>query len=120
MKKLPLFPHRYRNIGWILLIPSAILGFAYLFFDYNAPWLELNLFPKQQIQISTNFTDEVAAIGLILSFVLIAFSREKVEDEAIQYFRLEALQWAVLTNYLVLLLCIMFCYGGLFFYCNDF
>lgn len=115
MKKLPLLPHRYRQMGLILFVPALALGIAYLFFDYTIPFLEVNLHPKETIQISTNFTDELAAISLIASFIMIAFSREKIEDEAIQYFRLEALQWAVWVNYAVLILCIMLCYGGLFF-----
>ena len=65
--------------------------------------------------LNNNFTDEVACVGFIVSLILIAFSKEKIEDEAIQFFRLEALQWAVYANYLVLILSILLCYGSLFF-----
>jgi len=114
MKKLPLLPHYYRQIGCILFVPFLALGIAYMAFDYTIPWLNYRMDPGG-IEFSTNFTDELAAVGLIASFVMIAFSREKIEDEAIQFFRLEALQWAVWVNYAILVLCILFCYGGLFF-----
>jgi hypothetical protein len=115
MKKNLLLPHSCRKAGFILLLPFIALGIAYLGWDYTIPWLEFNFFPKEQFQISTNFTDELASVGVIISLLMIAFSKEKIEDEAIQFFRLEALQWAVYANYLVLILAILFCYGGLFF-----
>ena len=65
--------------------------------------------------LNNNFSDEVACVGFIVSLILIGFSKEKIEDEAIQFFRLEALQWAVYANYLVLILSILLCYGSLFF-----
>lgn len=115
MKKL-LLPHVCRRIGYALLVPFLALGIAYMVWDYTLPWLEYHSNHKGVLDfMNTNFTDELATIGLIMSLVLIAFSKEKIEDEAIQFFRLEALQWAVYVNYLVLLLAVLFCYGGLFF-----
>jgi disulfide bond formation protein DsbB len=115
MKKL-LFPHSFRKVGYVLLVPFLALGIAYLGWNYEIPWL--NYHPEGHGSLSfmnTNFTDELATIGLIVSLILVAFSKEKIEDEAIQFFRLEALQWAVYANYLVLVLAVLFCYGGLFF-----
>lgn len=116
MKKLLLFPHAFRKIGYTLILPFLMLGIAYMGWDYTISWLDYN--PQLHIPVSwgnTNFTDELASIGLITSLLFIAFSKEKIEDEAIQFFRLEALQWAVYANYLVLILAVIFCYNGLFF-----
>ncbi len=117
MKKRLLLPHGCRTIGYILLVPFLALGIAYLGWDYTISWLEFHNKHKVNIDFFTNqnFTDEFITIGLIASLLLIAFSKEKIEDEAIQFFRLEALQWAVYANYLVLILAVLFCYGGLFF-----
>lgn len=115
MKKL-LFPHSFRNIGYVLLVPFLVLGIAYMAWDYEISWLSYQ--PEAHGSLSfmnTNFTDELTTLGLIISLVLIAFSKELVEDEAIQFFRLEALQWAVYANYLVLVLAVLFCYGEHFF-----
>lgn len=62
-----------------------------------------------------DLTDETAAIGVIISLLLIAFSREKVEDEMIGQLRLEALQWSVYANYIVLLIAILMVYDTAFF-----
>lgn len=116
MKQRLLLPHFYRNIGYGLLVPFLALGIAYMVGDYTIPWLEYHRNSKGVLDfMNTNFTDELATIGLIISLILIAFSKEKIEDEAIQFFRLEALQWAVYANYLVLIVAVLFCYGGLFF-----
>lgn len=116
MNKQLLLPHGCRTIGFIVLVPFLALGIAYMGWDFTLPWLEYHRNPKGVFDfVNNNFTDELASIGLIISLFLIAFSKEKIEDEAIQFFRLEALQWAVYANYLVLLLAVLFCYGELFF-----
>jgi len=115
MKKLPLLPHIYQRVGFLLFIPFLFLGIAYAGWDYEIPWLS---YSKQVQQISDqifsnhNFTDELAAVGLIVSLLLISFSKEKIEDEAIQFFRLASLQWAVLVNYMILILCVILVYGS--------
>ncbi len=117
MKQLPLFPHSWQKAGYIILPLFLAIGVAYLFFDYNIPWLQYKHNPQNVFDFSdNNFTDEVASLGMIVSLLLIAFSKEKTEDEMIQFIRLESLHWAVYANYLVLALCIIFVYGGLFFH----
>lgn len=117
MKQIKLFPHSFQRIGYVLLVPFLAMGIAYMFWDYNLPWLEFKIPGDGTLEFSAshNFTDEVASVGLIISLGFIAFSREKIEDEAIQYFRLEALQWAVYANYLVLIISIVAVYGTNFF-----
>ncbi len=113
MKKLPLLPHICQKIGFILLWPFLALGCLYCFGGYEIPWLAL---PAHVNTLNNdNLTDEVAAVGIIISLMLIAFSKEKTEDEAIQFFRLASLQWAVIVNYIVLIVCILTFYGGAFF-----
>ena len=117
MKKLHLLPHSCRSIGYVLLVPFLAMGIAYMGWGYELDWLQYNGMPRGGSLgfLNNNFTDEVACVGFIVSLILIAFSKEKIEDEAIQFFRLEALQWAVYANYLVLILSILLCYGSLFF-----
>lgn len=117
MKQIKLFPHSFKRVGYLLLLPFLALGIANMFFEYNASWLEFKISGNGKLEFfgSHNFTDELAAVGLILSLIFIAFSKEKIEDEAIQFFRLEALQWAVFANYLVLVISIVTVYGDKFF-----
>ena len=117
MKKLPLLPHICQKIGLVAIVPFLALGIAYLGWGYTIPWLSFHPNSLLGIDFTNNsdFTDEVAATGFILSLMLIVFSKEKVEDEAIQFFRLASLQWAVIVNYLVLIICILSFYGTDFF-----
>lgn len=116
MKKLPLLPHACQRIGLLALVPFLALGIAHMGWDYTLPWLVYHSDVKGSMNFSNNnLTDELAAVGIIFSLVLIAFSKEKIEDEAIQFFRLASLQWAVIVNYVVLVICILSLYGGVFF-----
>lgn len=116
MKKLLLFPHRFQNIGYVMVLPFLALSLAFMVWDFSFPWLNYTQVSKGLFSTSNNnFTDELASIGLIFSLLFIGFSEEKIEDEAIRYFRLEALHWAVYVNYLVLVLAILFFYGENFF-----
>jgi hypothetical protein len=118
MKKLPLLPHAFQKLGLILLVPFLALGIATLGWDYDFPWLTYVVHesgPNFSATSTENLTDELAAIGTIISMMLIAFSKEKTEDEAIQFFRLASLQWAVIVNYIVLIVCILVFYGLNFF-----
>lgn len=117
MKQIKLFPHSFQRIGYVLLVPFLALGIAHMFFEFNPSWLAFNLNLKGPLEFSTsqNFTDELASVGLIISLIFIGFSKETIEDEAIQFFRLEALQWAVYANYFVLIISILAVYGTTFF-----
>ena len=125
MKTKWLFAHRFRLIGWIIFIPSAVLGLANMYANFNLSWLIVNFLDEEfiinaghstgHLVNSQNLTDEIAAIGVIVGLLLIAFSREKVEDEMIGQLRLEALQWSVYTNYIVLGIAILTLYDDAFF-----
>lgn len=122
-----LVPHRYRLVGWFISVPAALLGPATLYADFTIGWLGVSIpFMNNPTTIVTststtnlvevqNLTDEVAGIGVIIGLILIAFSKEKVEDEMSRLLRLEALQWSVYANYLVLALAIAFVYNESFF-----
>ncbi|RYF69344.1 MAG: hypothetical protein EOO39_17745 [Cytophagaceae bacterium] len=120
-----LLPHRFRLIGWIVFILSAILGLANMYADFHVPSFNVPSLNKS-IHFNTdtsqtnlvdlqNLTDEIAAIGVIIGLLLIGFSREKTEDEMISQLRLEALQWSVYANYLVLAIAIVSVYDSGFF-----
>jgi hypothetical protein len=107
MKPRLLLPNRFKLIGLILAVPSLALGIAVRFFEFGFSFLN---YVKQydilsgKITDTRNYTDELALSGIIISFLFIAFAREKQEDEFITRLRLESLQWAVLINYILLLI----------------
>ena len=116
MKARLLFPHPYRMYGWILLLPFLALGIAHLYFEFNLDILSVKLptYTKDTFYNEGNLTDELAALGLIVSLLFIAFSKEKIEDEQIAKLRLDSLQWSVYFNYAVLVLAIIFIHGMAF------
>lgn len=91
-----LIPNRYKRLGFIILIPFLVLGAMYMFWDFSFSWLDIGT--------SINLTDEIALTGTIAGLLLIAFSKEKTEDEYISTLRLESLQWAVLIHYILLVI----------------
>ena len=117
MKTRFLFPHSYRMYGWLMLVPFLALGIAFLYLNFEFDFLDVNL-PYNDFfnekTLTGNLTDEIAAIGLILSLLFIGFSKERIEDELISQLRLDSLQWSVYVNYLVLALAIVFIHGMAF------
>lgn len=102
-----LLPHRYQLIGWILFLPFAVLLVANNYFDFYFPFLVI---PLHEGELAQDFTNELALIGVFISLFLIAFSREKEEDEYIQKLRLDSLLVACYVNTFILIL------GTLLFY----
>ena len=117
MESKLLLPNRYKRIGLILLIPSLALGILVRFFDFQFSFLTLQ-FVKTRInskdmhlEDTINLTDEMALTGIIVALLFIAFAREKTEDEYIAQTRLESLKWAVLINYILLLVATWLVHG---------
>ncbi len=123
MEKL-LLPNSYKKVGWILLIPATVIGIILLIIGTDTIELKSKVFAivsdktfseKEFFKfIETNIAGTVTAVFFIVGAMLVAFSREKNEDEFITRLRLDSLLWAVLVNYLLLLFAFVFIYG-LFF-----
>jgi len=118
MKSRFLFPNRFKVFGILFSVPFLVLGLYCLFVDFEFEWLSFNL-PFQYSVFkdlgidskSINFTNEIAIIGFIISLVLIAFSKLKLEDEYIAKIRLESLQVAIYVNFALLILATIFIHG---------
>ncbi len=123
MKNNFLFAHKYKKIGWFILIPSVILGAIYLFtefspsfLDFKVPVLNTSDFPiappsdKWITMTNNNFMNEIIGIFLLIGAVFVAFSKEETEDEFISEIRLKSLVWAVYFNSALLLFSILFIY----------
>jgi uncharacterized membrane protein len=117
MSSALLLPNKFKKAGIILLIPSLVLGALFRFYDFAFEFLELpfgkKITPGNSLNLDEkiNLTDELALTGIIVGLLLIAFAREKQEDEYINTIRLESLQWAVLINYVLLLIATWLVHG---------
>lgn len=118
MKLNYLFPNKYKKIGWLILIPSAFIGLITIILDFEPNYLDLNVpaifidevFGEKHFIgiVNNNVLNEILGVLIILSSLLVAFSKEKLEDEYISKIRLESLVWAVYFNYAILLISFLF------------
>lgn len=116
-----LLPHRFKKIGWLILVPATLIGLYISVTGKELSWLNLKVFAlwndgldnqgKYASVITNNISDELAGIAFIMGALLVGFSKEKTEDEYIANLRLSSLLWAVCLNYILLLLAFVFVYG---------
>jgi hypothetical protein len=104
-----LFPHVFRKAGWLIVMPLFLFFLVLRLEVGQEHFNKTQIWPDHQDTVTNIFI-----IGFAVGLALIAFSREKQEDEMIQKLRLQALQWSVYVNYLILILC------SLLFYWLDF
>ncbi len=126
MKTKFLLPAKFKIWGWVLFITG--LGLAiYLYLDSAPNFLNKTVL---SIEISFNATaekifraslesnnifDEIISLMIIIGGLLVSFSRERDEDELTSKIRSESLIWAIVLNYTLLLLSVIFLYGFSFF-----
>jgi len=125
MKTKLLLPNYLKRVGWVILVPSALLGLFILIFDYDFGFLEAKAFtlysgtlkePHFFTLIKANLTGTIVGILFLVGAIFVAFSKEKSEDEFIAGIRLESLLWATYINYGVLIFCFIFFYEFEFLY----
>jgi hypothetical protein len=126
MKTNYLFPHQFKRIGWFLFIPGVLLGILFLITKSDISILNFKVLSIAEERIfgetvffsitENNILDEITGLLLIIGALLIAFSKEKSEDEFISKIRLESLVWATYINYAILIVTIIFIYDLIFFW----
>ncbi len=117
MKNPFLLPNQYKVYGWIAFILFSILGLFCMYGEFKIPGFQLYSAKDQGILDFNdyNLTNELALIGVITGLLMIAFAKEKKEDEYISYLRLKSWQWSVLISYLILIIITLAFYGSTFF-----
>jgi len=115
----------------VLFVPFAIMGLILMFGHedwlptlpckvialFNGPeWItEKAVGPSPVVQIITdNMIEEVIIFGLVIALALIAFSREKDEDEYVEHLRAKSLVWSLIVNMILILIATLFLYGSNF------
>lgn len=102
-----LLPNRFRVIGWIISIPSAIVSLYHLYYQL---W---RFTPGDYFAIGS----ELAAAFMLLLMVgllFVAFSKEKIEDEYITKVRGDSLIWAVIANAVLMAVLALVFYGVMY------
>ncbi|MFD2550689.1 hypothetical protein ACFSQP_02555 [Bizionia sediminis] len=128
MKTNYLLPHKYKPLGWILLILGTIFGITVYVLGFDSDVLTikvLNIYNGSDFFNKTDvgwfilqdnsILDELAALLIIFGGLLVGFTKEKIEDEFIYKLRSESLVWAIVVNYAILAFTVLFVYDMLFF-----
>lgn len=115
MKTQFLFPNKLKPLGWVLFIPSLVLGVLNQYISFNFSFLEMESANNKLFSSTQNLTDEVALIGILLGLVLIGFSKLKTEDEYVQKIRLDSLLWATYLNIGLIILSTLLVYSDKYF-----
>ena len=123
MKTNYLFPNYVKTPALIVFVISLLFGLYLTFINSELDFLKIpvSLIPfefndspfSSSDYYNMNFT--IDGILLIISSILLAFSKEKEEDEYIAKIRLESLVWATYINYGLLLLAFVLIYNFSFF-----
>jgi hypothetical protein len=120
MKMNYLFPYKYKKIAWVLLVLSIIGALSITIGTEEPEFLDvktgthINVFGIEKPTYE-NIANEIVGVLLIISLILVAFTKEKEEDEYISKIRLESLVWATYVNFGLLVLAFIFIYGFAFF-----
>ncbi|MBC7398453.1 MAG: hypothetical protein H7289_00805 [Mucilaginibacter sp.] len=101
MKTRFLLPQQFKYWGVALLV----LALVCIIIVYS-------VVPSPNINGLTNMVKLMGSYrgcfpAIFVALLFIGFSKEKIEDENIAQMRLESLQWAVITNYIVLFYCFL-------------
>ena len=121
MKKNYLFPHRFRMIGWVLAI-VAVSGYLCLpEFHFKMPSLYFDTFFDDEnesgfFRMARTNSLSIAMILLTIGLLFIGFSKEKVEDEFVQYLRAQSLIWATYVTAILFIATTLLIYGIAYIY----
>lgn len=81
-----LLPNKFKKLGWVLFTLGLLGGIF----------------------------DELVSVFIIVGGFLVGFTKEKIEDEFIYKLRKDSLVWALIVNYSILLVAILFVYDMTF------
>lgn len=120
MNKNYLFPHRFRIIGWVLAIVAVAA------FIVTQIWFPNLSFKMPSLYFDTFFDDDnesgffrmartntlsIAMPLLTIGLLFIGFSKEKVEDEFVQYLRAQSLIWSTYVTSALFIIATILIYG---------
>ena len=120
MKKSYLLPVGFKKVGLWMVVPFLVLSARCLceVLDDTAislPMPALCCWDGWFCMTNTGIMIEIAMLGLLLSLVFIALSREQDEDEMTAHIRMQSFVWSTWATSIVLALGILLVYDLEFF-----
>ncbi|MCE1197976.1 MAG: hypothetical protein LWW85_03315 [Marinilabiliales bacterium] len=119
-----LLPMNFRLMGILFFIAGLFSALLRFYEGFKPELLNIRVFAfcsvylesKYMQVIRNNMAEELTGFLLLTGLLMIAFSREKYENEAVDRIRLRSFQWAAWVNYLFLMAAVLFTYGFGFVY----
>lgn len=104
MKSKYLFPAWSGLVGCLLAIPGFVLGYLSITNEYEIPGFGFRMRERDSMfqKAFENLTNELAVFLVVVGLLLIAFSKNKREDELNAKLRLNSLYWSTIAYYLFL------------------
>jgi hypothetical protein len=117
-------PRSFRFVGIFFFITGVLLGVSRFYYGFKPGLFNLKVlaFYSSYLQnkymeiVRNNMSEEFTGFFLIAGLFLIAFSREKDENEKMNMLRLKAFYIAAYVNFMFLLFSLFFTYGFAFIY----
>lgn len=112
MKDKYLLPYKSRWIGLTLILLHIPIRAIWEIYYPDIDEHKLPSTPQDSMLFTNAHLFYLASSLLILTgLFLIAFSKEKIEDEQISQLRLDSLRWAIYVNYAIMILTLIFTNG---------
>lgn len=102
MKPQYLFPTWMRWLGLVLFLVHLPIIHIWNIYDIHSDPQDTSMFNTSHLFFI------LTVVLMVLGLFMIAFSREKIEDEQIYQLRLSSLRWAIFANYLIMIICLIF------------
>ena len=119
MKNIYLLPNKSKIVGFVLLILGLALTYIRFSIGIKPEFLNQKVFSvyssfleKSYFTFTTNnIFEEICGLLGLFGLSIIAFSKEKIENEKVQEIRLYSFLYAVYANILLILFAFIFIYG---------
>ena len=126
MKKNYLLPHNFKLIGLVMLVPFLAVCIWLLLGPCECDWLFVKVPALLTLDIAstsewfgiteTDPVNEICMLGLLVSLVFIALSKEKDEDEMTAVVRMQSFVWSFWCTAILMSVAILFVYDLAFMY----
>ncbi len=133
MKRIYLFPNKLKIPALVVFLLSCIAMILEVAEIYTLPELKTSVFaivsddgslfnPTTEYSsiIINSITDEIIDCMFFIGGIVLAFSKEKIEDEMISYIRLKSLVYSTYFSFSLLILNELLVYGFSAFYASIF
>lgn len=117
-------PRNFRFVGIIFFILGILIGIARFKYGFKPHSLDLKMFAiyssylesRYMEIIGNNSGEELTGFLLITGLFFIAFARERIEDDQMNFLRLKAFFISAYLNFSFLLVALLFTFGFAFVY----